>query len=305
MPTKLFSGVDRRAPHLSCCLGLATYNGSSGALIREGLDDIANNKANVISAINGITGSGSTPIAESFEEIGRYFVQGYESQTITLHPGAANESSKAASSVFSHTPSYSNSSDEPTSSNPAIEEFCQQNFLVALTDGRPQSDTDIDDDLIDYDGDCDGASPACLSEDRKQGGGYSYAGDGSDHMDDVAQALYEIDLRPDLDDLDGNEVVNNITTYMIGFADDQVINDPLMQDTANQGGGLFITATDANSLVDAFEQASTEIFGQVGSAASVAFNSTALGTDSAVFFARFNTNRWRAHLSCCCSLVYG
>ena len=53
-------------------LGLATYNGSTGALIREGLDDIANNKANVISAINGITGSGSTPIAEAMEEIGRY-----------------------------------------------------------------------------------------------------------------------------------------------------------------------------------------------------------------------------------------
>lgn len=275
-------------------LGLATYDGSSGARIVEGLADIQSNKSAVISAINNISNSGSTPLAESFEEIGRYFVQGYEGQTIVLHPGQANQTSATASSVFSHTPSYANSLHTPTAANPAIQYFCQQNFLVALTDGRPQSDQDVDSDLTDYDGDCASASPACLAYDQKQG--RTYESNGSDYLDDVALALNEIDLRPDLDDFDNNEVVNNITTYMIGFADDQVANDPLMQDTADNGGGKFITAKDADSLVKAFTDATAEIFAKVGSASSVAFNSTTLGTDSAVFFARFNTNRWNGEL---------
>jgi len=277
-------------------LGLATYNGDEGADIKEGLDDIAVNSADIIRAINDVEATGSTPLAKSFEQIGRYFVEGYADKDIsyTEHKDGSTVIEKA-SEVFSREPKYTDSSShKPTTAKPAIKEFCQANFLMVLTDGRPQDDQDISEHLEDFDADCYGADPACVGDDKKDG--RDYESEGSDHMDDVAQALYEIDLRPDLVDFDGNEVVNNVTTYMIGFADDQVINDPLIKETASQGGGLFLTAEDSDSLSDALETVTTEIFAQVGSAASVAFNSTSLGTDSAVFFARFNTNRWSGEL---------
>ena len=99
-------------------------------------------------------------------------------------------------------------------------------------------------------------------------------------MDDVAKALYEIDLRPDLDDDSGNEVLNNIVTYTIGFADDQVINDPLMQDTATNGGGQFLQAKNTAELLDALQTALFSIQGQASSLASVSLDSSALHTSS-------------------------
>ena len=67
-------------------VGLATYNGEFGAEIKQGLVDIDTNRSLLESKINGVNANGYTPLAESFQDIGRYFLEGFESNQITLWP---------------------------------------------------------------------------------------------------------------------------------------------------------------------------------------------------------------------------
>jgi type IV pilus assembly protein PilY1 len=99
-----------------------------------------------------------------------------------------------------------------------------------------------------------------------------------------------------MDDFQNNEVVNNITTYTIGFADDQVINDPLMKDTAKNGGGKFLQAGNAAELTAAFSSATLDIFSQVGSAAAVGSTSGSVSSDTRLFQGRFNSGNWSGQL---------
>ncbi len=295
--------------------GLATYDGQAGAKIRSIVEPISSNRSTLVSSIAGVSPNGYTPLAEALHEIGRYFVghagttnpgnQSSDSCTVngqydgnlTLYPGTGDATTKDDDTVFHNAPSYSDSS-----AGSPICYFCQKNFAVLLTDGRPTKDRDINSSsgLTDYDKDCVGADPACDTYDRKDSSlGYDYetgSYDASDYMDDVAKALYDMDLRPDIDDASGDEVKNNITTYTIGFADDQVMNDPLMQDTADNGGGEFKTAADAAALATAFDDTMDSILGQTGSASAVSFNSTTLGTDTSVYLALFDTDRWSGDL---------
>ena len=170
-----------------------------------------------------------------------------------------------------------------------------------LTDGQPTKDVTLNSNLEDYDQDCTSAAETaggytCDSDDRKSNVSYVSTDGSSDHWDDVAQALFEIDLRPDLDDANSNEVVNNVTTYTIGFADDQVRNHPLIQQTADQGGGEFIFADNADDLRLAFESATQSIIAQSSTSAAVTFNSSTLSSQTAVYQALFNTVRWSGEL---------
>src|SRR5262249_23752598 len=155
----------------------------------------------------------------------------------------------------------------------------------------PQEDLNISSScgLQDYDGDCPNGNDGvtCGPYDRKLN--RTYESNGSDYLDDVAMALYDMDLRPDLNDFDGQSVKNNIITYTIGFADDQAIHDPLLQSTATQGGGLFLVAQNAVQLGTAFQTAVLDIQRKVSSTASVALNSGSQNTNSRIYQARFNS----------------
>ena len=288
-------------------VGLASYDGSTGATINVGIDDVSSNRPDMLTAIDGLRPDGATPLAESLHDIGRYFVgedgtpnaggpNGQYDGNLVLHPDKASQIILDDDTVFNRSPNYAGVSSESP-----IQAFCQQNFAVLLTDGRPQQDQDISSDtgLQDYDGDCisghenfNGA--ACNSFDQKSD--QVYESEGSDYLDDVAKALHEIDLRPDMDNFDGSEVLNNIITYTIGFADDQVINDPLMQDTADNGGGLFLQAADADALASAFAAATADIFSQIGSAAAVGATSGSVRTGSRIYQGRFNSGNWSGQL---------
>ncbi len=278
-------------------VGLSSYNGQNGVKINEEMSPIIANRAAMKSSIDALSPSGSTPLAESLRDIGEYFTQGY-SGNLTIHPGQStsngdlfNESEITKASFFARDGAYT-FSPPPT---PPIQAFCQKNFAILLTDGRPQSDRSMSSSLEDYDGDCLSANPACNSYDRKPSQGYESAG--SDYLDDVAKALFEINLRPNLTDFNGNPVVNNIKTYTIGFTDDQVINDPLMQDTANNGGGIFITAENSEQLASAFNQAVGNVNNQISSAASAALNTGFITNSSKIYQPTFDSSVWRGDLS--------
>src|SRR5712691_2829926 len=285
-------------------IGLATYDSSNGANIIVGVNDLDGVQKTLLkTAIDTLIPSGSTPLAESLQDIGRYFVQGFNN-TLTLHPDNATQlTTKSAETVFDHTPLYGTSVLQQS----PIQHFCQKNFAVLLTDGRPQSvlpgtsgrclrNTNNPCGLLDYIGACPNGNDGitCGPYGRKIGQTYESAG--TDYLDDVASALYDMDLRPDLNDFDGHAVKNNIITYTIGFADDQAIHDPLLQSTATKGGGLFLIAQNATQLATAFQTAVIDIQHRVSSTASVALNSGSQNANSRVYQARFNSGNWSGEL---------
>lgn len=275
-------------------VGLATYNNGDGGSLREVIDSLTSVKRTAIkSKIDALAASGATPLAETLSDIGRYFTTGY-TNNLTLHPGQANQSIVSISNVFnSH--SIQNSSGV-AALQPPVQYFCQKSFAVMLTDGRPQSDQSMSSYLCDYDGDNPGGAGTCSNFDKKATQVYESAG--SDYLDDVAKALYEIDLRPDLSAPLGSGLddKNNVTTFMVGFADDQVINDPLMIDTAANGGGLFLTAGNSQALIQAFDTIAATIKKDKPSAAALAANSTSVEVGAVVFQAIFDSNDWSGDL---------
>ncbi len=285
-------------------LGLSRFNGSNGASIRQEVSLLsATQKTNSVNTINGFSAGGSTPLAESLIDIGKYFTGTAGGEQLRTHPNADGISGgvmEDVSTVFQRSPNYASGVSSTSPIDQAA--FCEKNFIITMTDGKPTSDTSsIGPVFQDYDDDCNGASPACNSDDRKTTAGYSYQNGGSDYMDDVAQGLFEMDLRPDIDNFtQTQEYLNNILTYLIGFADLGIQNDQLFIDTAVQGSGgrrsLPFFPNNEAELDTAFEQIIADIFSQEGSVASVSFNSGQLASDSAVFQAKFNTNPWSGNL---------
>ena len=250
-------------------VGLATYNVSSGAKIRQNIKSIGTSSdiTTLKSAINSITNSGSTPLGESLADLGHYFAQragGSISGQLTLHPdGIGDKPEKVvnASSFFSHAPSNS-----PSPTTDVITNWCQDSFIVAMTDGIPTSDTSVSNDMKNY-------------------------FNGGDIVDDVTRALHEIDLRPDL-----TEGINNVTTYMVGFADTQVTNNPLIRNAAIQGGGEYLTANNSDELVAAFQSVINSIIDKIAAGSGVSFNTGQLTSGSSAYAASFDSGEWSGNL---------
>ena len=156
--------------------------------------------------------------------------------------------------------------------------YCQKSFVILVSDGLPNGDREISPSLRDYTGDCatkslcdstpnttslPGASSGtpltstgtlCGSGSPKQWynkackngtkAGRIYETDGSDYLDDVAQALYEMDLRPSLDAAKKAQThtKNNVVTYAIGLADPSLQAQSVLSDAATVGGGKFYFA---------------------------------------------------------------
>ena len=284
-------------------VGIAGFTKESGARLHHAVADLASNKATIKAAIDGLKPNHWTPLAEALHDIGRYFtgfsgatnpgnqesactVNGQYDGSLTLHPDGTAQI-KDDDVVFDHLPENPGGVSEQS----PICYSCQKNFVILLTDGYPTQDVDISDTsgLQDYDGDC--AKGGCGPHDQQPGEWYYWLG-GSDYLDDVAQAMYEMDLRPDIDDLDGNEAKNNVITYTVGFA----VDHQLLSDTATQGGGLYFTADNADDLNQAFANIAHDIAEQVGGAAAASFSSSRVEAGSLLFLTQFNSADWSGDL---------
>ena len=256
-------------------VGVVSFNGLNSATppvryegqVEKGLIDIdtGTNRADLISSINSLVPAGGTPLSSALAHVGRYFVEGHDRELTITSPNITGNLD--AHVLFDEEPSYSNASDKPTTANPAIANECQSNYVIALTDGQPSSsDTNLSSYLSEWD---DGSTST------------------SSDFDDVAAALYDTDLRPDLT---GHQ---NVTTHVVGFD----LSLSLLQDAATAGGGGYYAASDTSSLTTALSNAFAAIQAQVGSIASVAFNSSQLDTGSAIFQAIYDTGDWTGTLS--------
>lgn len=142
--------------------------------------------------------------------------------------------------------------------------WCRKNFVIIMTDGQPEGEgnslsannngdyDDIEDNFMDTNAhcrDCDGDGKDPDPTNR-------YVNGGSDYLDDIAKYLHDT-----YDSLDPSNVASgnqNLTIYTIGFK----INDQLLQDTADNGGGSYYTANAYDELIHGLETVMAEIIEQ-------------------------------------------
>ena len=164
-----------------------------------------------------------------------------------------------------------------------IENECQFNFILMITDGLPTMDVDVSSYLHDADG--DGNDPGdCASI----GAPYDNSMDCSDHMDDVAYWMAHEDVYPDMDD------VQNVFTYVIGFHE----NADLLRETAENGLGLYFEAKNAVELFTSIEYALQDILRRISAGSAVAVVSTERGTDNRLYRGKFMPVDWEGYLEC-------
>lgn len=296
-------------------LGLSTYNNGNGGTLRIGMADLdSTHRTNMLSSISGLSPGGNTPLAETLADIGRYMATGYSGNiTAGSVSGVAiadflrqdsrvsclNSASSCAAGTTDATPS---SPSIGTVTRP-VQYWCQRSYAFMMTDGRSQGDQAFTNNtyLRDYDGDCSGVLAGnCTSTspnyDRKTS--RDYESQGSDYLDDVAKALFDIDLRPNLPSPDptNRPKKNNLLTYTIGFADAQVQNDPLLISTAAQGGGLFLSAQDGPSLTTAFNKVIADAFSKDAAAAAVAVANAQITLNNIGYASSYKSGAWYGDL---------
>lgn len=301
-------------------VGLSTYNGADGGALRIAMGDLDATKLSATkTSVNGLTASGSTPLSETLADIGRYFSTPLaNTDSLTLRPDSAPTTAtvgnvfRQGSTLGSNLSGFTNPAGcskstgaAPSSSTPncPVQYWCQRSYTVLLTDGRPQNDQALSTNtvLCDYAGiigSCPTSGDNAYGKKTNTthaghlGGAHSYESGGSDYLDDVAKALFDIDLRPDLLPPAGRSKKNNIRTYTISFADDQAKDDPLLQETAALGGGLFQTADDTASLVNVLTKAVNDAFAKDGASAAVAVVNTQITVENTAYASSYNSGTW-------------
>jgi type IV pilus assembly protein PilY1 len=294
-------------------VGLATYNNGNGGRLVSAMGDFNSTKrTSVKSSIDALAPSGNTPLAETLADIGAYMSTGYAGNiTAGSISGVSignflrqDSRNSCLSGATCSTTSDTNAVPGTGTTSRPIQYWCQKSYVFMMTDGRPQGDQAFTGNtyIRDYDGDCTGTNAAnCTgSYDRKTA--RTYESEGSDYLDDVAKALYDVDLRPNLPG--ANDATtglpqakkNNLLTYVIGFADSTVTSDPLVMNAAAQGGGKFLSATDGAQLVTAFKSALTDAFGKDAASAAVAVANAQITVNNIGYASSYNSGTWYGDL---------
>jgi type IV pilus assembly protein PilY1 len=199
-----------------------TGTGDKGGHLQSPIASLTDTgRAQLITDINSIVATTWTPLAKTLYEAGLYF--------------------KGGSGYFDPGVTYIS----------PIQYSCQRNYVIIITDG--QSTHDYDSILKTAIGDRDGDKKEPSASDTFSP--YIYADNGTDYLDDVANYLYNADLRSDLS---GQQ---NINTYTIGFT----TSNELLQRTATQGHGKYFYSQDAQSLSSAFQNIVDEILSKTSS----------------------------------------
>jgi len=169
-----------------------------------------------------------------------------------------------------------------TGANAPFQASCQKAFIVLVTDGLPTYDLDVPSYIKTNDCAGNDSHGSCSA----LGTGYPNSYDCSAYVDNVACYMYRRDLRSDLDG------IQNVATFVIGFTADH----PLLQATADQGGGEYYTTNDATGLELALSQAFVTIAKRVAAGTSVSVVSAEDRINNRLFRARYESNTWRGYV---------
>lgn len=227
-------------------------------------------------AINALTPSANTPMAETYYEITRYF-----------------------RGMASYYPSAQTTYTSP------IQYRCQKNYGVVITDGLPTYDrtfpTNDPDDVADstrslpnwdLNAANDGDDQQGIGKDRGNGEGDTL------YLDDLAQFAYDIDMRKAADgsDLTGRSWdttgfnKQNMSTYTIGFT----LSNQMLIDAAdnNHGHGKYYQTSDSAGLTAALNLALSDIYAKAGSGGGGATNSTTLSSGTRFYQTFYDPSDW-------------
>ncbi|MCI0507340.1 MAG: hypothetical protein L0Z73_14685 [Gammaproteobacteria bacterium] len=181
--------------------------------------------------VNALTANGWTPLAETAYEATRYFLGDTEHFGNSSSPGTNVAGITDAGRYKT-----------PFNSQLSESECAINNHLVILTDGMPTKDGDADSLINSLTG------LSCSFSDTR----------GTDCLPQVAQYLNNTDFLPTT--VDG---VQNVKTHTIAFDLHQVNAVRLLEQTAQNGGGIFLSASNATQLSDAI----TEVIRNVATSA--------------------------------------
>ncbi|MBT8100339.1 MAG: hypothetical protein KJO82_11335, partial [Gammaproteobacteria bacterium] len=247
-------------------------------------DPFTGEKEELLDELYQMAGAGGTPLRNAFDNAGRYL-------------------SCEGNAFFGSCPALSDANGGE----------CQQNFTIMMTDGFYNGGFGG---LGNTDGDND------TPWDSGNAGPY---GDGeSNTLGDIAMEYYEDDIRPGTANnltpppggVDEN-TAQHMVTYSVAFGVSGTVTamppndtDPFAWPTPNtdprriddlrhaawNGRGDFYSAQDPTELITGLRGALTSIQSRIGSSASVAFNTGSLITNSEVYLALFNSERWNGDL---------
>lgn len=221
-------------------VGLMFFNYNEGGYVAHALEDISTARSAIQQKVNdvvlGSPYSTYTPLSETLYEATQYFMGR------SVEYGNVGAIKSVAESRVGDT--YVS----------ALEEGCQKNFIVYLSDGEPTEDTGANSKITSLPN-----WSAVLGSSGCDG-----SGDGR-CLDDLAEYLFKADLDPNL------EGTQNVITYTVGFD----IDLPLLASTAERGGGAYFTANDSGSLSSALTSILYDILSESStfSAPAVSINS--------------------------------
>ncbi|NIM20005.1 MAG: VWA domain-containing protein [Candidatus Latescibacteria bacterium] len=162
-----------------------------------------------------------------------------------------------------------------------IQYWCQKTFIVVVTDGFPTMDRNVPEHIGDYDRDAkDPGNCASI------GAPYPASNDCSDYLDDVALYVRDQDLRSDL------KKIQNAVTYTIGFN----IDAGILRETADNGGGVYLSAFNAQQLQETLQNVINDITNRLSSGSAVAVISQETKDTDRLFRAKFAPLTWRGYL---------
>lgn len=212
--------------------GNATGSEDGGRIVHRIIANMTTgDRQNVVDIVNSFTHAGSTPICESMYEAYRYLggrevFYGYEKSSRSDSRGTYDILDRDADA------------ERPigTYDSPSID--CAYTYVILMTDGEPQNDTDANSRIENLTG------KSCKRY-RDANGNYS-----TNCLPELAEYMANTDL--DDDTTNGNQFG---ITYTIGFTTDQ----ELLRDAADKGKGQYYTASDAQELTEAFQGAIVSI----------------------------------------------
>lgn len=230
-------------------------------------------------AVNKIELFSGTPLSETLAGMGRYLANASAGPaSILKYTKSTTVTSVSVADFFMQNNTGRTSlKGAPTScvgDACPVNNWCQRSNIIFMTDGEPTEDKGLSDNT--YLGD--------------------FNGDKTKNLVDVAKALHEVDLRPDLTAPAGKTKGRNVTVYLIGFADASVKGSTLMTNAATAGGGSYLFAEKEDELVRAFRSAIDDAFAKESAAAAVSVVNTQVVLDNIAYASRYNSGSWSGDL---------
>jgi type IV pilus assembly protein PilY1 len=211
-------------------LGIMRYDrGAHGGMVTYPVSDLTTaSRAAMNTMLDGFAADGFTPLSETMFEAYRYMAGGNVAFGLTSSPAASVATSRSPQTAAA------------TKYDSPMDQSCQSNYIIYLTDGLPTQDNEADGAIETVSGK---TCPAQIIDPDP-----SYPTSGR-CLETITGYMNQTDLRTDVI---GNQ---KVVTYMIGFGTEVAKSQPFMNAVAKAGGteNAFTTG-DAAGLTATLEQ---------------------------------------------------